>query len=309
MRINYSVCYNESGDNLKDLFKIIFMVVLVIVVYLFKDNISNYIYDEIIYRGSNKVLTYNEYYTENNYLFVQNIDTSSVNNYQELLNMFYSIINSGDDSFSFDCNYDDCISQVNNLIKDEKIIANINNFVHPYNSFSSINIDIMNTGKITVTIKKVYSDEQIDFINAYIDKFISENINSSMSNLDKIKVFHDYIINNTVYDENGQNSHSYTAYNLITTGKSICGGYSDIMAIYLNKLGIKNYKITSENHIWNLVNLDDKWFHLDVTWDDPIASDGNQYLIHNFFMITSEELFNLDKVEHNYDKKIYIEAN
>ena len=35
---------------------------------------------------------------------------------------------------------------------------------------------------------------------------------------------------------------AYDAYELLTTGKSICGGYSDIMAIYLNKLNIQNYK-------------------------------------------------------------------
>ena len=80
------------------------------------------------------------------------------------------------------------------------------------------------------------------------------------------------------------------------------------MSIYLNTLGIQNYKITSENHIWNLVNLEGTWYHLDMTWDDPVASDGKQYLIHNFFLISTSELYNLDKVEHNFDYNIYIEA-
>ena len=81
------------------------------------------------------------------------------------------------------------------------------------------------------------------------------------------------------------------------------------MAIYMNQLDIKNYKITSRNHIWNLVELDGAWYHLDATWDDPVASDGKQYLIHNFFMIPTEKLFNLDRLEHNYDKETYLEAN
>lgn len=293
---------------MKDLFKLIFMFVVVLLVVIYRDSISNFITDEIIYKGSNKVLTYNEYYLDNDYLYIQNIDTSSVNNYQEVLNMFYSIINSGDDSYSFNCNYDNCINDVKKLIKDQDIIANINNFVHPYNSFSSINIDVISNGKINVKVKKSYSNDEINFINKYIEDFISDNINDTMNIKDKIKVFHDYVINNTVYDENNKNK-SYTAYNLITTGKSICGGYSDIMSIFLNNIGVQNYKITSENHIWNLVNLDGVWYHLDATWDDPVASDGKQYLIHNFFMISTEELLNLDKVEHNFDTKIYLEAN
>lgn len=292
---------------MKDLFKIIFMFCLVIVVYIYKDNISNFITDNIIYKGSNKVLTYNEYYLDQDYNYVQNIDTSSVKNYQEVLNMFYTIINSGDNSYSFYCDYDKCLDDIENLISQNHIISNINNFVHPFNSFDSINVDVSSSGKITVKNKKTYNDDEIEYINTYIQEFINSNINSNMSNQDKIKVFHDHIINNTVYDVDNTDE-SYTAYDLLTTGKSICGGYSDIMSIYLNTLGIQNYKITSENHIWNLINLDGAWYHLDMTWDDPVASDGKQYLIHNFFLISTNELHTLDTVEHNFDAKVYVEA-
>jgi transglutaminase/protease-like cytokinesis protein 3 len=292
---------------MRDILKISFLLFALIITFLFRDTIATFITDEIIYKGSNKVLTYNEYYVENNYLYVQNTDISYATNYQDILNIFYTIINSGDDCFSFYCDYDNCMNDVRNITNDKNIISNINNFVHPYNSFDSINIDISSNEKITVKIKKIYNEEQIEFINTYINNFVDTNINLSMNNYDKIKVFHDHIINKTKYDENNT-FESYTAYNLITSGISICGGYSDVMAIYLNHLGINNYKITSNNHIWNLVELDGVWYHLDVTWDDPVASDGNQYLIHNFFMISTSKLFELDKVEHNFDTKTYLEA-
>lgn len=292
---------------MKDLFKIIFSIALVVVVYIFRNDIANFISDKIIYRND-KVLAYNEYYLDYDYLYVQNIDTNEVNNYQDVLNTFYSVINSGDDNYSFYCNYDKCMEDVKNLINSNETIANINNFAHPFNSFESINIDISSSGKITIKIKKVYDEEQIEYVKKYINDFINTNINDTMTNIDKIKVFHDYIINNTVYDEETDKD-DYNAYELITTGKSICGGYSDIMSIYLNTLEIQNYKITSKDHVWNLVNLDGVWYHLDVTWDDPVASDGNQYLIHNFFMISTQELFALDNVEHNYDANTYLEAN
>lgn len=292
---------------MRDILKIAFMIILVVVVYTYKNNISNFITDEVIYGGSNKVLTYNEYYLDNDYLFVQNIDNTSVNNYQEVLNMFYTIINSGDDSFSFDCDYNECLKDVSKLIEENEIVANINNFVHPFNSFSTINIDILSSGKVNVKIKKVYNDDEINYVKEYINNFIKTNINDTMKDYDKIKLFHDHIINNTVYDGNNSNK-AYSAYNLIKTGKAICGGYSDIMAIYLNMLGIQNYRVTSDNHIWNLVKLEDVWYHLDATWDDPVASDGKQYLLHNFFMISTEKLLSLDKLEHNFDTNIYQEA-
>ena len=302
------MCYNEYGDIMKDILKISFLLVLLVFVYIYRNDIATFITDEVLYKGDNKVLTYNKYYLENNYLYVQNTDSNKAKSYQDILNIIYTTINSGDECFSFYCDYDNCMNDIRKIRDDKNIITNINNFVHPYNSFFSINVDINTNGKITLKIKKLYKDEEIEFVNNYIETFISSNINLSMSNYDKIKIFHDHLINSTIYDEN-ETFETYTAYNLITSGLSICGGYSDIMAIYLNAIGIKNYRITSSNHIWNLVEIDGVWYHLDVTWDDPIASDGKQYLIHNFFMIPTTKLFELDKIEHNFDNKTYIEAN
>lgn len=292
---------------MKDILKIIFMFSLVVVVYIFKDTIANFITDKIIYRETNEVLTYNEYYLSYDYGYVQNIDTETVKSYQEVLNMFYTILNSGDETYSFYCDYDNCLEDVKKLISGNETVSNINNFVHPFNSFSTINIDISNDGKITVKNKKAYSDIEISYVKEYINTFISSNIKEGMSNYDKIKLFHDHIVNNTKYDEN-MSDDLYTAYKLLTTGLSVCGGYSDIMSIYLNTLGIQNYKITSEDHVWNLVYLDGVWQHLDMTWDDPVATDGKQYLIHNFFLISSDELHKLDSVEHNFDTNVFKEA-
>ena len=291
---------------MKDLLKVCFMISLVIVVYIFKDNISTFILDNVIYGGSNKVLTYNEYYLDYDYKYVQNIDKQNVENYQELLNMIYTVLNSGDNSYSFYCDYNNCLEDLKKLIDEKDTISNINNFIHPFNSFSSINVDISNSGKVTIKNKKAYTDEEIIFVKAYIDTFIITNIVEGMSDYDKIKLFHDHIINITTYDSE-HTEEKYTAYNLLTSGKAICGGYSDIMSIYLNMIGLQNYKINSDNHIWNLVNLDGFWYHLDTTWDDPV--DGkNQYLIHNFFLISTDELHKLDVVEHNFDTNIYVEA-
>lgn len=292
---------------MKDILKIASMVCLVFVVFICKDAISSFITDSVIYKGSNKVLTYNEYYLDYDYSYVQNVDASSVKSYQDVLNTIYTILNSGDNSYSFYCEYDNCINDIENIISDNKIVSNINNFVHPFNSFDSINVDIENNKKVTITNKKFYSDEEIIYIKTYINEFITHNITEGMNDQTKIKLFHDHIVNNTVYDESGKEN-KYSAYNLLTEGKSICGGYSDIMSIYLNILGIQNYKISSDNHIWNLINVDGAWYHLDATWDDPIANDGNQYLIHNFFLISTAELLSLDRVEHNFDRNVYSEA-
>jgi len=160
----------------------------------------------------------------------------------------------------------------------------------------------------------IYNDEEITIINDQINQFITDNINDNMNNNEKIKIFHDYIVNNTKFDteiENSQdrlNSTSYNAYGLLINHKAICGGYSDTMAIYLDKLNIPNYRISTNEHVWNLVNLDNKWLNLDVTWDDPVVSDGTDMLMYDYYLIDTNTLLSKDTTQHNFNKDIYIEA-
>ncbi len=290
---------------MKDLFKILFLFSLVLVVYAFREKIIFVIYDKVIYKSD--VLSYNEYYSDNNFLYFQNVDTDNATNKQELLNILFTYVNSGDKSYSFYCRYDECSNDIKEMLNDKDFLPLINNFVHPYNSFETINVSVTSMDRITISSKKVYNEVEIEALNNYIDEFIEKNIKDNMSTYDKIKTFHDYIINNYSYDEN-KSYKSYSAYTLITKGKAICGGYSDLIAIYLNRLGVKNYKISSATHIWNFVNVDDVWYHLDATWDDPVASDGKPHLLHNFFLIKTSELHKLDNKEHNFDLNIYKEA-
>ena len=78
------------------------------------------------------------------------------------------------------------------------------------------------------------------------------------------------------------------------------------MAIFLDKLDIKNYKISNEAHIWNLVYVNGVWVHLDATWDDPISEyNANR---DTYFLISTEELEKLKDDTHKFDKNIYKEA-
>ena len=81
------------------------------------------------------------------------------------------------------------------------------------------------------------------------------------------------------------------------------------MGIFLNKMGITNYKVSNDTHVWNMVYLDGNWLHLDVTFDDPVSSNGKNYLSHDYFLISTERLKELDKKEnknsHVFNEQIY----
>ena len=303
------------GDRMKYIRYFVLLAIIVGTVY-YRNDIANYILRKTNPIKKSLVITNNSYYSNNQLKYVEITDDFDVNNKQDILNVFYTVLNSGMDKYEFTCNkeYKECLNDVEAIIQDNTSLASINNMVHPYNSYENISVNISNYGKVEIAITKVYNDEQIEYINNYVKDFIEKNVYNEMSDYDKIKVFHDYIINNTSFDleESQKNSQetslSHTAYGLLTNHKAICGGYSDIMSIYLYLLNIPNYRISTSDHVWNLVYIDNKWLHLDLTWDDPVTSDGSEQLLYDYFLIDSNKLLENDRAQHNYNKNIYLEA-
>lgn len=256
----------------------------------------------------------NDYTRDYDFNYVKRTDDFTPSNYQDLLNIYYTVLNSGEEEFSFYCTdeYSECINDVDSLANNQKVLSTINNFVHPFNSFRHLETSYDDYGKVTLKIEHIYSNNDIKLIEAKVEEIEKEIWNSSMSNEDKIKEAHNYIINNSKYDKDRSDNNivkykSDTAYGSLLEGYSLCGGYTDAMELFLEDMGIKSYKISSENHVWNAVNLNNAWYHLDLTWDDPITTDGSDILEYNFFLITTSELSELEGEQHNYDKNVYSE--
>lgn len=300
--------------------KILFLFSLILILFLSfyynKEIVSFFV--NIYVRTIEKTTTLenNAYATSKNYQYIQITDDFSPKNKKHLINIYYTILNSGMTEFTFYCpsEYKDCISDINDLSDDQGLLSSINNYVPVYNSFKNIETEFDTLGKVKVTIHPVYTESQQNEINEVLKQVESTYLKPSMSMEDKIKAVHDYIINTTKYDKARSDDkvkkyHSDTAYGALIEHHAICGGYSDAMKLFLDRLGVENYKIASENHIWNLVKLGEEWLHLDLTWDDPITDTGEDILEYNYFLITTEELLSLETDQHVYNKSIYPEAN
>ena len=76
----------------------------------------------------------------------------------------------------------------------------------------------------------------------------------------------------------------------------------------LNKIGVDNFKVSSDTHIWNAINYNNNWYHIDATWDDPVSQSGVDSLSHDYFIINTQQLKNLDvnNTDHNFDNKYYL---
>ena len=150
-----------------------------------------------------------------------------------------------------------------------------------------------------------------------VDAIWKEVVTTDMKDEDIIYAFHDYIINNTKYDEIYESElknkkkpthQAAKANGPFFEGYAICSGYTDAMAIILDKLGVKNFKVASDTHVWNAVYINNKWVHLDLTWDDPVSADHSvNNLLHKFFLIDTETLEEFDITDHTFDKSVYLE--
>ncbi len=157
-------------------------------------------------------------------------------------------------------------------------------------------------GDVTVEFSAQYhtTAEQ----EASIDEWVSTNINTIIACAydpeDKEKKIHDWIVSNIAYDTD-YGDQSYSAYGAIFNRKAVCQGYSLLGYKLLMTVGIPARIIDSEdmNHAWNMVNLCGHWYHLDMTWDDPIPDEPGR-ILYDFYNLSDTEISEADPPHYNW---------
>lgn len=307
----------NKGGKLILIFGIICIIFVTVCAFGKEKIINNYYEYNINKKYANT--TPNDYFLEDNFTYVENYSDTTIKNKNDLINFLYYALNSGityteryiDNNYT---NYENDMEYLtrNNGKEFQNTVSILNNYVHPYNSSDNIVISFGGEYKMGITIKREYTNDEIEQINNKVNDILKEKTDNSMPIREKIKIIHDYIIDNTQYDKlkyenkNDTTYKSNTAYGVLFEGYGTCNGYADAMAIFLNKMNVINYKISNDEHIWNLVYLDGKWYHLDLTWDDPI-SDTNINR-DTYFLIDTPTLEKINDGTHKYDKLIYKEA-
>lgn len=154
-----------------------------------------------------------------------------------------------------------------------------------------------------ISVTPQYNDlsEDISGNRSIIEKSV-ENALDVMSTLDNdievVKYAHDYIIHTNDYVLDS--SYNQNIYSSLVNGESVCAGYSHAFQYMMRKMGIPCAFVFGQSngsHAWNLVKLDNEYYAMDVTWDDPILvdSNGNEYFDpdfyrYDYFNITDEKM-------------------
>lgn len=245
-----------------------------------------------------------------NYLTVNETDNFKPKNINDIKNIYYTVLNNGWNEFTFYCpnDYENCSNDVRTIIKDKDYLSLINNFVSPYNSYKNINTQITNDKEVYIKIDKLYTNEDIYKVNNKLNEIFKElNINKNNYSLNDIKKLHDYLIQNITYDKDykdGDITISNKSTGALFNKIALCSGYSDTFALMLDMLKIPNFRVSNNEHIWNVIKFNNEWRHIDVTWDDDEINKNNNY---NFYYLSTNELLTIDNDKHSFKRELYLE--
>lgn len=136
-----------------------------------------------------------------------------------------------------------------------------------------------------------YLDESItkDDINIQIEeleKKADEILQGAQgSNYQKIQYIHNWLIDNIKYDVTYSKPNTRNIYGALISEDVVCEGYAKSFKYLLDKLDIPcilvsgeaiNSEEKRENHMWNYVKINEIWYAVDVTWDDPIILNNGE---------------------------------
>ena len=124
-------------------------------------------------------------------------------------------------------------------------------------------------GTRNVGFCSIYSDYYCDYV-------LETQISPSMTDLQKAKAIHDWIIEKVDYDHISTSAtKNHTTDSIFLNDRTVCEGYARGYAKLMNKAGIQTYYLSGGNHAWNLVNICGDYYHVDCCWDDTSAIAGS----------------------------------
>jgi len=177
-------------------------------------------------------------------------------------------------------------------------------------SFDEFNIDnVVNTLTVSTSNQLVYALEKglnpicISGSNAEIiynkaKEILKDIIDDDMSDLDKIRAIYDWLIQNVNYDHHAvdnsaisnswENYDSWYAEGVFNNYKAVCDGYAKALLILAKIENIPTIRVTGNEHAWNKVLINCKWYGIDATHGD-ITIGSNEVHTYTSFLFTDTQ--------------------
>lgn len=213
-----------------------------------------------------------------------------------------------------------------NSIKEDKyfyyaLYKSANISTNYYDEQNELGENYVDSVDFTLAYRQSISDE--NEVETFINDWIEKNISEDMSDIDKVKLIHDFIVRKNNYNTSDQeldsNGYSiYTPMSILFGDGGVCNAYSTLFDKMGEKAGLETYYVTGkildneQLHIWNMVKIKDDWYNIDLTWDDPIlTSDGeilnaDEYVSYDYFLVSDDEIKKTRTIDEDKEKPLAV---
>lgn len=191
---------------------------------------------------------------------------------------------------------------------------------YSYEGYRSGNADYYTTFCLVFTMNAQVRREASAALEAVIGEFLA-GIPENTDEFGRELYLHDRLIDRCSYDTVASKSkepaaeypNAFSVYGALVERKAVCEGYSRSMQLLLQRVGMECTLVSGFDrknkvaHMWNLVTVDGRNYHLDPTWND-----SEDRLRHTYFNLTTEEMertHSLDKENIGVDTCTAQEAN
>ncbi len=122
---------------------------------------------------------------------------------------------------------------------------------------------------------------------------------STWSDYGRIKSVYEYLVDTVVYNADAPDNQCMQS--ALINRQSVCAGYAKAFQYICHRMGYFCTYVTGSirsggDHAWNIVRIDGNYYHVDVTWGDPVFAgaweDGNGITVmnYNYLCCTDEEI-------------------
>ena len=158
----------------------------------------------------------------------------------------------------------------------------------------------------TATERKNFENEILKTLTE-----INQTFSGNETEFTREVLAHDTLVSNLEYDSKNVNNYKNnpSAWDIVGAfidGKAVCEGYAKSMQVLAFSLGLDCATVTgvsTEPHMWNVINIENNWYHLDAT-----ANDTNDAGYHFFFNVTSEYILKSCTIDSAIDSSTDVDA-
>lgn len=141
----------------------------------------------------------------------------------------------------------------------------------------------------------------IEYLENIKEQMIEQTANDNIYT--KIAKVHNWLIYFISYEESETSKDEHTIYGALRNGKAVCEGYARAFKYLMDGLNVPcvlvsgtalNSQGETETHAWNYVQINNNWYAVDVTWDDPVVIGGGEQtndMKYRYFLKGSDNFF------------------